>query len=97
MWKTHLDRRLDRLRLNGVGLPHAVVVHVDQLATLAVHAPRRVAVDGVLGLESSTNKLIEWNVASQKRSSLTYGRIFFQHVPITSHSLSTHACRKTTN
>ena len=67
MRETHLDRRLDRLRLHGIRLPHAVVVHVDQLATLAVHAPRRVAVGGVLGLESTANKLIEWDFPNQKK------------------------------
>ena len=69
--ETHLDRRLYRLRLHGIRLPHAVVVHVDQLAALAVHAPRRVAVDGVLGLESTANKLIGWNVASQTKKNIT--------------------------
>jgi hypothetical protein len=37
----YLDGRLDRLTLDDDRLPHAKVLHVHQLAGLAINAPRR--------------------------------------------------------
>lgn len=45
---TYLDRRLHRLQLDRLGLPHLVLLHVDNRPLVAVDAPRVLAL-GVLG------------------------------------------------
>ena len=53
-----LDRGLERLRLDGEGLPHAQLAHVDQLARVAVDAPGAVALR-VLGLHPHRHEHIQ--------------------------------------
>jgi len=36
IWIAYLDGRLDTLQLDGFGLPHTVLLHIDQVAGLAV-------------------------------------------------------------
>lgn len=47
---THLNGGLDGLDLDGKRLPDAILLHVHQLARLAVDAPRALVAGRVLGL-----------------------------------------------
>ena len=62
MSMTYLDSCLDGLRFHRVRLPHAIILHVDELPRLAVHTPRRVSLNCVLGLQCIKNKIYKQNL-----------------------------------
>ena len=50
-YDAYLDRSLDALKLDGLGLPNTVLLHINQVAGLAVQTPGVVALN-VLGTET---------------------------------------------
>src|SRR4051794_12639167 len=48
---TYFDSGLDTLELDSLGLPNTVLLHIDQVARVAVQTPRGVALD-VLGTQT---------------------------------------------
>ena len=52
VWIGYLNSCFVCLKLDGERLPDAELLHVDELALVAVDAPRRIAVHGVLGAQS---------------------------------------------